>query len=111
MTAGYFKDSYEAEFQLLDKEHELLKILLDTQVSLEKTENKNLQDSLCWSYTLANKFEDKKWQYSDAREFLKRFIKSKTREMESESYVKEQISKKIQKRRSTIATEKHRSTL
>jgi len=42
LTANYFKDSYAAESELLDKEHELLKMLLDTQVSIEKTENKNL---------------------------------------------------------------------
>jgi hypothetical protein len=55
-------------------------MLVDTQISLEKTESKSLQDILCWSYSLANKFEDKKWQYQDAEALLRRFIKQSKKE-------------------------------
>lgn len=42
LQASYFQDSYAAEIALLDKEHELVKMLLDTQITLEKVENKSL---------------------------------------------------------------------
>lgn len=91
LQASYFVDSYAAELALLDKEHELISMLVDTQISLEKTESKSLQDSLCWSYTLANKFEDRKWQYQDAEALLRRFIRVSKREIDAEFYVKSQM--------------------
>ena len=91
LQASYFLDSYSAELALLDKEHELISMLVDTQISLEKTESKSLQDSLCWSYSLANKFEDKKWQYQDAEALLRRFIKQSKKEYDAEFYVKSQM--------------------
>lgn len=42
LQASYFVDSYAAELALLDKEHELISMLVDTQISLEKTESKSL---------------------------------------------------------------------
>ena len=66
-------------------------MLVDMQISLEKTENKSLQDSLCWSYTLANKFEDKKWQYQDAEALLKKFIKTSKAKINTEKFVKTQM--------------------
>ena len=42
LTASYFKDAYEAEAECLDKQLELVKIIIDNQVSLEKTTNKAL---------------------------------------------------------------------
>ena len=84
-------DSYSAEIELLDKEHELMKLLLETQISLEKTENKNLQESLCWSYSLANKFEDKKWMYSDAEDLLRNFVKSEQKNKDTQKFVKNQL--------------------
>jgi hypothetical protein len=42
LQACYFLDSYAAELALLDKEHELISMLVDTQISLEKTESKSL---------------------------------------------------------------------
>jgi len=93
LQASYFQDSYAAEIALLDKEHELVKMLLDTQITLEKVENKSLQDSLCWSYTLAGKFEDKKWQYEDAEMLLRKFIKRSQREQETALYVQNQLEK------------------
>ena len=54
LQANYFTDAYEAEIALLQKQFELIKAIVDIQVSLEKTENKRLQDSLNMSYFLAN---------------------------------------------------------
>jgi len=41
----------------------LVKLIVDLQISLEKTENKRLQDSLNLSFALANQYKEKKWQY------------------------------------------------
>ena len=68
--------------------------MLDLQVSLEKQENKNLQDSLCWSYTLSQKFEERKWQYQDAEQLLKKFIKRNRLEAESDQFVKQSLEEK-----------------
>jgi hypothetical protein len=46
------------------------------QVSLEKTENKRLQDSLNLSYSLANYYQANKWRYQDS-EALLQFMKDK----------------------------------
>lgn len=42
MQANYFRDSYTAEFDCLDNQLELLKMLIQTQVKLERTQNKML---------------------------------------------------------------------
>jgi len=41
----------------------LIRMIVDMQIKLEKTENKRLQDSLNLSYTLANTFEKQQWKY------------------------------------------------
>ena len=70
LEASYFKDSYDAEIECLKMQFELVKMLVDIQVSLEKTENKRLQDSLNLSYTLANEYSKHKWKYQDAESLL-----------------------------------------
>ena len=42
LNANYFKDSYTAEIKCLEKQLEIVQLLIDYQVSLEKTENKRL---------------------------------------------------------------------
>ena len=54
LQANYFKDSYEAEFECLDNQLELVKLLIKTQIDLERSTNQKLQDSLSLSYTLCN---------------------------------------------------------
>ena len=39
LSATYFKDSYEAEIKCLMKHQELVKMLIDTQMRIEKEEN------------------------------------------------------------------------
>ena len=63
LQANYFTDAYEAEISLLEKQFELIRAMVDIQVTLEKTENKRLQDSLNMSYFLANQYAAKKWKY------------------------------------------------
>ena len=45
-------------------------MLVDLQITLEKTENKRLQDSLNLSYYLANQYSQNKWKYQDHEELL-----------------------------------------
>ena len=54
LQANYFVDSYKAEFQCLDNQLELVKLLIKNQIALEKSQNRMLQDSLALSYTLCN---------------------------------------------------------
>lgn len=70
LEGSYFNDSYKAEIACLKKQFELVKMLVDVQISLEKTENKRLQDSLNLSYTLANEYSKHKWKYQDAESLL-----------------------------------------
>jgi len=42
LNANYFVDAYDAEIICLKKQYELIKMLVDVQISLEKTENKRL---------------------------------------------------------------------
>ena len=42
LNANYFIDAYDAEIECLTKQFELVKTLVDLQISLEKTENKRL---------------------------------------------------------------------
>ena len=70
LTANYFKDSYKAESACLDQQFELIRMIVDMQIKLEKTENKRLQDSLNLSYTLANTFEKQQWKYQDSESLL-----------------------------------------
>jgi hypothetical protein len=70
LESSYFVDSYDAEIMCLHKQFELVKMLVDVQISLEKTESKRLQDSLNLSYTLANEYSKNKWKYQDAESLL-----------------------------------------
>ena len=54
LTANYFRDAYQAESECLDAQFELMRLMVDMQITLEKTENKRLQDTLNLSYTLSN---------------------------------------------------------
>lgn len=42
MNANYFMDAYDAEIKCIKKQFELIKMLVDLQITLEKTENKRL---------------------------------------------------------------------
>ena len=42
LDANYFVDAYDAEITCVKKQFELVKQLVDMQISLEKTENKRL---------------------------------------------------------------------
>jgi hypothetical protein len=42
LNANYFLDAYDAEINLLEKQFEHAQMLVDLQVTLEKTENKRL---------------------------------------------------------------------
>jgi hypothetical protein len=66
LNANYFNDAYDAEIKCLEKQFEQIKMLVDLQINLEKTENTRLQDSLNMSYFLANQDAAKKWKYQDA---------------------------------------------
>lgn len=44
--------------------------MVKTQMELEKTNNRLLQDSLSLSYTLCNQYEQNKFKYQDAEELL-----------------------------------------
>ena len=57
LQASYFMDAYEAEIECLEKQLELVKVIIEYQIKLEKTENKRLQDALSLSYTLSNQYE------------------------------------------------------
>lgn len=63
LQANYFVDSYDAEIECLKKQFELAKMTVDLQISLEKTENQRLQESLNLSYQMANLYAKNKWQY------------------------------------------------
>ena len=86
LQASYFKDAYAAEITCLDKQLELVKILIDYQVSIEKTENKRLQDALSLSYTLTNQYEQNKWKYQDAEALLAAIIKNKRQKKVAQDY-------------------------
>jgi hypothetical protein len=66
LNANYFIDAYDAEITCVQKQFELMKTVVDLQITMEKTENTRLQDSLCLSYELANNYAANKWKYTDA---------------------------------------------
>lgn len=74
LAAKYFRDSYVAEIECLDNQFELVRTIIDFQISLEKTENKRLQDSINLSYSLANQYEKNMWKYNDTTALLEAFI-------------------------------------
>jgi hypothetical protein len=77
LNANYFKDAYVAEINCLEKQLEVVQLLVDYQVSLEKTENKRLQDVLGLSYTLSTKYEQNRWKYQDAEALLNTVTKKR----------------------------------
>ena len=77
LQASYFMDAYEAEIECLEKQLELVKVIIEYQIKLEKTENKRLQDALSLSYTLSNQYEQNRWKYQDAETLLAAVIKKK----------------------------------
>ena len=42
LQANYFRDSYAAEYECFDNQLELVKLLIKTQIDLERTTNKKL---------------------------------------------------------------------
>jgi len=42
LHAGYFRDAYTAEIECLDAQFDLMKMIVNTQVNVEKAENKRL---------------------------------------------------------------------
>ena len=42
LQANYFMDSYQAEYECLDNQLELVKLLIKTQIDLERNQNKTL---------------------------------------------------------------------
>ena len=42
MQANYFKDSYKAEFLCLDNQLELIRVITESQIKLERTSNRML---------------------------------------------------------------------
>lgn len=74
LDALYFKDSYKAEMQCLDKLTELLDAIVQNQISLEKQENTSLHESLNLSYMLAQKKMKDQWTYNDADTYLQDLI-------------------------------------
>ena len=86
LNAAYFKDAYAAEIECLEKQLEIVKLMIDYQVSLEKTENKRLQDSLALSYTLSNQYEKNRWKYEDAETLLQAVIKNRKAKKAAQDY-------------------------
>ena len=63
LQANYFTDSYAAEFECLDNQLELVKLIVKTQIDIERHTNKTLQDSLALSYTLCGQYEENRFKY------------------------------------------------
>ena len=72
----YFQDSYRAEIACIDKNIELLDILIQNQIKIEKTENTHLHESLNMSYSLAQKKQKDGWSYEDSDMFLNSVIEN-----------------------------------
>ena len=98
LQANYFKDSYEAELVCLDNQLELVKLLIKNQITLERTNNKMLQDSLQLSYTLCNQYEENRFKYQDAEELLQAVTNREKHDKTAKKYA-EVISKKANRLR------------
>ena len=59
---------------------------MDYQGSLEKTENKRLQDVLALSYTLSNKYEENRWKYQDAEALLNAVTKKREQQRTAQKF-------------------------
>lgn len=74
LDALYFKDSYNAEIECIDRTIELLDLVIQNQMALEKQENTNLHESLNLSYSLASSKAKEGWKYHDADAYLQGLI-------------------------------------
>ena len=87
----YFRDSYRAEVNCLNKQIELLETVIYDQMEREKQENSWLHESLNLSYTLAQRKNRAGWKYQDADQLLQQIKKklplntTSTEEKEPES--------------------------
>ena len=88
MQANYFKDSYAAEYVCLDNQLALIKEIIKNQISLERTNNRMLQDSLNLSYTLCNQYEMNRFKYQDAEDLLQAVISREKNEKAAKRYAK-----------------------
>lgn len=70
----YFQDSYRAEVACIDKHIELLDMVIQNQIKLEKSENTNLHEALNLSYSLAQKKARDGWGYDDQDQYLNNLI-------------------------------------
>lgn len=93
LFSNYFRDSYEAEFKCLDAQFELIRLTVDYQIKLEKTENRRLQNALNLSYTLASQFEKNMWKYEDAQSLLAAVQKTAEEKRANEAQVKQMTDK------------------
>ena len=70
----YFQDSYRAEAACIDKHIELLDMVIQNQIKLEKSENTSLHEALNLSYSLAQKKARDGWGYDDQDQYLNNLI-------------------------------------
>jgi hypothetical protein len=70
----YFQDSYRAEVACIDKNIELLDMVIQNQIKLEKSENTNLHEALNLSYSLAQKKARDGWSYDDQDQYLNNLV-------------------------------------
>lgn len=63
-------------------------MLVDLQISLEKTENTRLQDSLNMSYFLANEYAANKFKYKDSEHLIQSLKKR-------DDLIKEEVAQDI----------------
>jgi hypothetical protein len=82
----YFQDSYRAEIACIDKNIELMDMVIQNQIKLEKCENTNLHEALNLSYSLAQKKTRDGWSYDDQDEYLNALI---------DKFYEAQASKKV----------------
>ncbi|CDW83349.1 UNKNOWN [Stylonychia lemnae] len=77
LNSTYFRDSYQAEINCLDKHTELLQVIIKNQMLIEKEENKRVHAYLDLTYKIANDQIKGKWTYSDAEDFFEELKKRK----------------------------------
>lgn len=85
LNASYFTDAYDAEITCLSKQFDLIRTIVDTQISLEKTEASRLQDSLDMSFFMSKKYSEARWSYQNAEDLLETIVKNKENSNLSES--------------------------
>lgn len=96
LKASYLQDAYAAEVECVGKQFEVARQLVDLQITLEKTENTRLQDSLNLSYQMATLYAKNRWKYQDAHALLvamEKNLKAKKDEQVSREKQKDAIQK------------------